>query len=405
MASRIRVDVNGAVLTWARETRRLDLGVAAHKLGISPERLARWEEEVEKPTPGQLRKMAKQYVRPICAFFLPAPPTDDEPGLKDFRRMHEAEVAVDLSPELWVEIRLARERRAEASDLATEAGVDVPSLALTASLSDDPEEVAEGFRRALGVTLEEQFRWRTQFEAFAVWRAAVEQLGVLVFQTGRSPKQFVEPKEARGFSISEDILPVIVVNGKDKVTARCFTLVHELAHLALRNAGVCDLHNLRGRQGSEFDRVEVFCNHVAGATLVPRTALTATSQVRSHLGGDDWADGELSGIARRFWVSWEVCLRRLVTAGLASNEFYSEWRRSNTDRYPEPEPPRGGDIRLPMSVRVIRRNGRLLPKIIFDASPHKTHQLQPGVKLLGCRRATPPEDRTRGLRPSVHAVN
>lgn len=365
MADRIRVDVNKAILSWARVTRGFKLEEAAHKLGITPERLAKWEGGDEKPTPVQLRRIAKQYVRPICAFFLPSPPIDDEPGLKDFRHMHEAEVAVDLSPELTVEIRLGQERRAEANDLATEARVEVPRLSLVTSLRDNPEEVAERFRLALGVTVEEQFEWRTQFDAFAVWRSTVERLGVLVFQTGRSSKQFVEPKEARGFSISEDVLPVIVVNGRDAVTARCFTLIHELGHLALSNAGVCDLHN-QTQDNSELDRVEAFCNHVAGATLVPQTALTDTPEVRNHHNVDYWSDEELYGIARRFWVSWEVCLRRLVTANLASNEFYSEWRRTNTDRYPDPVQS-GGNVKLPTSVRVIRRNGRLFPRIIFDA--------------------------------------
>jgi len=365
VASQIRVEANADVLIWARETRGFSLEDAAGKLGVPPERLARWEARVENPTANQLRKIAKQYVRPICVFFLPAPPTDGEPRLKDFRRMHEAEAVVDLSPELAVEIRLARERRAEADDLAEEAGVDIPRLDLTASLDDDPEELAARFRQGLGVSASNQSGWHTQYEAFAAWRSAVERLGVLVFQTGRSPTQFVGLDEARGFSISEERLPVIVVNGKDAVTARCFTLIHELAHLALRNAGVCDLHNQLRRE-NEFDRVEVFCNHVAGATVVPQGELLAAAEVRSHRSGTDWTDAELAAIARRFWASWEVTLRRLVTTGLASTEFYSAWRRSNTDRYPERVQP-GGDVRLPMSTRVIRRNGRLFPRLVFDA--------------------------------------
>lgn len=369
MTSRIQVDVNEEILIWARRSRGFDLDEAAYKLGIKPERLAQWEDGVEKPTPRQVRNLAKQYVRPICTFFLPAPPTDDEPGLKDFRRMHEAEIAVDLSHELAVEIRLARERRAAACDLAEESGVDITKFSLVASVTNDPEEVAGRVRRVLGVTTDEQSAWRNKYEAFAVWRSAVERLGVLVFQTGRSPKQFVELNEARGFSIFEETLPVIVVNGKDAVSAKCFTLIHELSHLALGNAGICDLHNQGRRSPSEFDRVEIFCNRVAAATLVPKDSLVATPVVRSHESREAWTNVELSGIARRFWVSWEVSLRRLVTVGLATNDFYSEWRRSNTDRYPDDEQSRRNvkDVKLPMSVRVIRRSGRLFPRIVFDA--------------------------------------
>ncbi len=364
MASAVRVDVNHEILVWARKTRGFELEEAASRIGVAPERLAAWEDGRERPTARQLRTIAKHYVRPICTFFLPQFPTGDEPGIKDFRRMHAAAVATDLSAELAVEIRLARERRTEALELVRDAGIDVPTFAIAASLEEDREELAARVRGALGVSLEEQASWANQHEAFGAWRSALEARGVLVFQTGRSSQQFVEPSEARGFSISGDELPVVVTNGRDAVTARCFTLLHELTHLALRNAGLCDLHEFG--TGSEFDRVEAFCNHVAGAILVPRGALLQTSIVRDHGTSERWEDGELAQIARRFWVSSEVALRRLLLTRRTTAEFYTAWRAEHDDRVLERPQPKG-EVKLPMSTRVIRRNGRFFPRLVFGA--------------------------------------
>ena len=374
MTQRTRVQINTDVLIWARTTRSLSTAEAAQQLGVTPERLREWEEGREQPTPTQLRKIAKQYVRPICAFFLPAVPEGDEPRLKDFRRSGAAQATIGLSPELLVEIRLARERRAEALALAKEAGVDLPRLKLKASPQDDPEAIAAKFCDALQISVAERKSWNDAYRAFGARRAAVERLGVLVFQTGRSPKQFVELSETRGFSIAEDVLPIIVANGRDAPTARSFTLVHELAHLVLRNAGVCDFNSI--------ERIEVFCNHIAGAVLLPEEALSVSPVVREHHPGAAWEDGELSRIARHFWVSQEVVLRRLLVTNRTTRDFYTHWRETHRGPFPERSQTRGTG-RIPMSSLVIRRNGRLFPRLVFDALRERRISLRRASAYLG----------------------
>ena len=65
----------------------------------------------------------------------------------------------------------------------------------------------------------------------------LERVGVLVFQTGG-----VSLDEMRGFSISAEPFPVIVVNAKDSPRGRVFTLIHEFAHILTNRGGLCDLH-------------------------------------------------------------------------------------------------------------------------------------------------------------------
>ena len=45
-------------------------------------------------------------------------------------------------------------------------------------------------------------------------------------------------REMRGTALSEQKMPIILVNGKDRGNGRVFTLLHEFCHLALRQSGV-----------------------------------------------------------------------------------------------------------------------------------------------------------------------
>ena len=160
------------------------------------------------------------------------------------------------------------------------------------------------------------------------WRLLVENAGILTFQASD-----VDVNEARGFSISERPLPVAVANTKDAPRGRIFTFVHEVAHILLRDGGICDLHE---SDDDEPSRIEAFCNRVAGAILFPRAALLATEAVRQHRRGDmRWSDDELAEISRHFGGSREAALVRLLTLGLTSSAFYRQMREEFLKRYVE----------------------------------------------------------------------
>ena len=91
----------------------------------------------------------------------------------------------------------------------------------------------------------------------------------MIFQTTRFPSD-----EASGFAIAAETLPVIAVNRNDALTRRAFSLLHELAHLMIRVSGVSELDTDVNRP-PEDQRIEVFCNSVAAAALIPRDVLMA----------------------------------------------------------------------------------------------------------------------------------
>jgi Zn-dependent peptidase ImmA (M78 family) len=303
----VRAKVKPELLKWGRTTAGFNLKEAAAKAGVDPERLAAWESDGdERPTMNQLRALAKAYRRPISVFYLSKVPRDFA-IMHDFRRLP-GEVALVYSPTLRLEVRAAYQRREVALTLLGELEQQAPRFTAQESLADDPEAAGMVAREAIGIRYDDQVGWRDERKAYNAWRDAIEAVGVLVFQVVG-----VTTDEMRGFSIAEDVLPVIAVNRKDKPNGRTFLLLHEFTHLMLRESGLCDLDEDVALRPPEENRVEVFCNHVAGAALVPRANLLAEAIVvnkgeRRH----QWSDEELEVLARRYAISREVMLRRLL---------------------------------------------------------------------------------------------
>lgn len=315
---RVEAMVNPELLVWARKSAGLTLEEAANKTQVKVERLVNWEEGQRRPTINQLRKLGRAYQRPLAVFYLPKPPKDFQ-VMRDFRRLP-GEVAGLESSTLRFEIRKARYRREVALTLLADLGETASRLPVRGKLDDPPDALAEKARRALGVTYQQQSGWRDPYEALAAWRAAVEKLGVLVFQASG-----IEVSEMRGFSLAETLLPVIVVNNKDHPHGRIFSLLHEFVHLMLRREGLCDLVEGSMRPPEE-ERVEVFCNRVAGAILLPDDLILAHELVRTRP-VERWSDEELKQVARSFHVSREVVLRRLSILGKTTEDFYRGKRR------------------------------------------------------------------------------
>ena len=308
---RHRSKAKPALLKWARESARLTVEAAAQKAAIRPEALEAWEAGEDAPSIPQLRKLAEVYKRPLVVFYLPRPPKDFD-ALRDFRRLP-ADVP-DESPELASEIRWAHEMREVALEVYRLLEEEIPTFSVRGTLTESPVAVADRLQTALGFKPEHMFGITEWYDAYRVRREALEAAGVLCFQiTG------VDVAEARGFSINLRPFPVVAVNAGDAVAARMFTLLHEAAHLALGAAGTCDLHS---RGSEERDRIEVFCNAVAGEALVPSGYLHREPALRGVRGQVDWPDLTVRDLATRYRVSREVILRRFLELGLTSPQFY-----------------------------------------------------------------------------------
>ena len=223
--------ITPAVMRWARESVGATIDVAAKRAGVSTERVEAWESGEAEPTVAKLRALAKLYQRPLSVFFLPEPPREFD-TLRDFRRL-QVQADHTWSLQLHKVFRRAVEQQEVFADLHEAEEEELASRVESASLGEDPDQVASRGRSALGVTKETQFSWRRPDDAFSGWLLAVERLGVLVLRTSDVPIS-----EMRGFSLGSGPVPVIVVNALDWPRGQLFTLLHEYGHLMLREGGL-----------------------------------------------------------------------------------------------------------------------------------------------------------------------
>ena len=348
MAKGIEAIVNPKMLVWARESARMEIETAAKKARVSPERIELWERGEGRPTINQLRKLGNAYKRPIAVFYLPEPPLDFQ-AMRDFRRLPGGGEGGESS-ELIFEIRSARNRREVAAELFRAIGEEPPEFPLEASLGDDVERLASEIREFLLVDVNDQIAWKSGYDSFNNWRAALENAGVFVFQASG-----VEVSEARGFSISDASLPVIVVNIKDSVNGRIFTLFHELAHIMLREEGMCDLH--------DDDRYEAFCNGVAAATLMPINQILDEEVVLPKTAASVWNDTEIKYLANRYGVSEEAALRRMLSLERTTASFYAKKREQYREQYIGRKGKRGP---VPPFRKTISRVGYAFAKLVLS---------------------------------------
>jgi Zn-dependent peptidase ImmA (M78 family) len=376
----VRAKVRPELLKWGRTSAGFTIDEAAAKAGVKPEQVTAWESlDGERPTMNQLRTLAKAYKRPISVFYLSAVPRD--PGvMHDFRRLP-GEVAQIYSPALRLEIRAAYQRRDVALSLLEELEQEPPRFAARVAVNDDPEAAAKTARDVLGITYANQVTWREERKAYNAWRRAIEAVGVLVFQAVGIPT-----KEMRGFSIAEDVLPVIAVNQKDKPNGRTFSLLHEFTHLLLHKSGLCDFEENVLRPAEE-DHVEIFCNHVAGAALVPRDHLLVEPIVVDRGNGPyEWSNQEIEALARRYGVSREVVLRRLLIFGRTTQDFYGRKRQEFLAQYKQAQPQaEPADFKRNLPQEAVSNYGQSFAKLVVGTYQQDRIALSDAAQYLGVR--------------------
>jgi Zn-dependent peptidase ImmA (M78 family) len=357
MGLRIEAIVKPELLLWARENAGFSLDLAAKRAKIREEKLADWESGIQKPTINQLRKLSDVYKIPLAAFYLSEAPRKVRLP-QDFRRLHNG-IKTALSPNLMLEIRKAENRRLIALDIFDILDESYPILSLSASPSSDAESLALTIRDMLKVTVDEQLEWKSYPLAFNKWKIALENLGVLVFQAVG-----VDTKEMRGFSISDTPLPVIVANVKDSYSGRIFTIMHELVHILLKRGGICDLEEFE-QSIPELRSIEVFSNRIAGEILVPSQIFLKERIIADKVEVKLWNDNEISSLARRYNVSREVILRRLLALGKINNEFYQKKREELLSTYVKSA--QAGKVIVPPYIKALSSMGHLYIRLVLSS--------------------------------------
>jgi Zn-dependent peptidase ImmA (M78 family)/transcriptional regulator with XRE-family HTH domain len=314
------ITVKGDVLRWAREERRLTPAEAAKRLRLSEPDLATLEAGNPELSVTTLRNIAKKYEMPFATLLMPAPlPASTRPKVKDFRT-HGGK-----HPELDNPMIVELEDVNAHLDLMADLREDSPELFRAIALphvgfsgdADVVAEIAAVERRRFQLPLERQFAVKPR-EFFLMLRAKVEAQGVFVYA-----RNLGAAKNCRGFTlIDERALPAAVINSTEGTYgAKTFTIMHEYAHVLLREAGISD--------ENRSNVVEKFCNRFAAHFLMPMADFKKHAlQIRRDR---HWTEHDLAILANKFSVSKSATALHLEDADLVRRGFYdalkAEWKK------------------------------------------------------------------------------
>ena len=343
------VPVNGEVLKWARKVRGLSLQEATSLLGLAlSSELEEYEAGTKKPLVGFLRKVSQRYRINFTSLLMPEPLPIERPFVDHRTRVRDYPLTMDS----LVAIEEVSEALDAFADLAEEKPHVVPALRIgTATLDDDPDELAVSERRRFRVGVDEQHDWGGLATARRNWRQRIEDRGVFTYMI---PLQ--HPNEISGFSLLRDGVAAICVNDREPTEgAKTFTLFHEYCHLLLRQGSVSDENN--------SNRVERFCNQFAASFLIPfRGLVEAIGDVETPY---EFSDGDVKRLAAQFRVSNRAVALRLQETGLAPDGFYGR-RTAPWDLPAPPKPSRPGSQPSYTTLR-IKRIGKLHTSTVIRA--------------------------------------
>ena len=322
-------NINPPILAWARHTAGLPIDKAASRIGLKSNKRGSATEKLEalergeiKPTRRQLIKIARVYRRPLSVFYRSAPPPRGECG-EDFRSLPRL-VSPEESALLDSLLREIRTRQAMVRSIL-EDDVDVRPLPFVGSmpLTLPIRDAAQVVRQTLGFPVTGDL-WNKQDspdQLFSILRARVEQIGVFVLLAGNlgSHHTNISEKIFRGFALADEFAPFIVIIDQDAISARSFTLIHELAHIFVGSIGVSDAPSTIA-PGTQPARVERFCNDVAGEFLFPEASIADTGKQESL----DSASDVIREIAARRSVSEALVAYRFWRTGRIGSEVHGQ---------------------------------------------------------------------------------
>jgi Zn-dependent peptidase ImmA (M78 family) len=287
------------MLAWSHR----DEAWLAEKFRVKPGKIASWISGEGGPTWNQLERLARLLNVPVTTFFrtwrIPEMP------MPDFRRGPKA--GSPPSPDLLSLIYDARRKQ----DWWKEQVIATTSPLVGAiRLSGDPVDAGRRMREVLGLDeLQARSRSWEQFRRFLTDK--LEGLDVLVLRRGHvrdDTGREIAPSEVSGFALTDPAAPVIYINARNYISAQIFTLIHEAVHVALNRPALDDDLEF---QDSPQQAIEQYCDSVAAEALVPTDIFQRFWQ------------GDPDKMARKFWVSTWVILRRALDMGIIRRDQYN----------------------------------------------------------------------------------
>ena len=320
--------INPKMLSWARKRAGLTVDALAKKLNMdkpAPHKVTAWEQKEEQPTFKQAETIARITHIPFGYLFLPEPPKEELP-IPDLRTHGN----LPLEPHSTGFLDLIRDVSFQQDwyrDYRLEQGASSLPFVGKYQLRNKPLGIARDIRTALNLDVAiEAPNWEKHFGALC---DRCEEIGIWVMRAGyvgSSTKRTLSVDEFQGFAISDPIVPLVFINGRDAKAAQIFTLAHELAHIWLGESGISNLR-LNDVNPGQNARIEQVCNAVAAEVLVPRAHFTDLWNARESL------DDNVMTLTKAFKVSGIVIVRRAFDLNKVNWEQFNAFYKREQQRW------------------------------------------------------------------------
>jgi len=323
----INAFINPKLLHWAIERSGVSPESLTKRMNIKPEKMALWKQGDDKPTFPQAQKLARVLHIPFGYLFLSLPPTEklllpDLRTLKDDIFKSPTPDFLDLLNDVLSKLDWYREYLQEQNCIPLK-------FVGRFSAASNAEEVAKDIVSVLGLDRSLREKVRTWEEFLRTMISIAQEKGILVMRSGivgNDTHRQLDVNEFRGFAISDEMAPLIFINGSDAKAAQIFTLAHELAHIWIGASGISNL-DISQPSTRQTRKVELFCNQVAAEMLVPKNSFLKAW--RNEISIDD----NLHNLARYYRVSSLVVLRRAVDLGRIDKEQYYDLYHDELERF------------------------------------------------------------------------
>jgi len=343
----MRVDVKPELLRWAVERSMIERDVLEDRFPNLPA----WEAGKVQPTLRQLEDFARATYTPVGFLFLTMPPEEPLP-IPDFRTIAPANLRRP-SPDLLDTIYLCQRRQDWYHDYARTEGEERLPFVGKATPASPVVATAADIRRTLRFDVQERAGLPTWSEALRRLIELADNAGVLVMVSGvvgSNNHRKLDPEEFRGFTLADELAPLIFVNGADTKSAQMFTVAHELAHVWLGASGISDEEPAR----TPHQEIERWCDAVAAEFLVPLEQFRSTYDSAANV------NEEMQRLARQYKVSTLVILRRMLDAGGLDTAAFREAYGKEVARLRAIKAGSGGNFYLTLGARASKRFARAL---------------------------------------------
>jgi hypothetical protein len=206
----LRVEIKPELLRWAWERAGFDLGDLSERIPQLPS----WYREETQPTIRQVERFAKATRTPVGYLFLDTPPVERVP-IPDLRTIG-GERIDRPSPDLLDTLYLCQQRQEWYRDYARSMGYRILPFVGSVGVMSNIEATAADMRNSLGFDLDERRRTPTWTDALRGFIDQADVQGVLVMVSGivgNNTWRKLDPEEFRGFALSDELAPLVFING------------------------------------------------------------------------------------------------------------------------------------------------------------------------------------------------